>query len=178
MDEKLILTVTGHRPNKISKELYTWNSKLSMKYIVYFMEYIAKYCDDNVGKTIICRSGMALGIDTLFAIATLRLRKQGYNLKLEACIPCKNQSCKWSKDSVDLYNLILESAHLVTYVSDEEYTPWCMQDRNKYMVDGCNRVLAVWDGTKGGTGNCVNYAKSVGAHIDIVKPSEISGEVA
>ena len=178
MDEKLILTVTGHRPNKISKELYTWNSELSEKYIKFFMNYIAKYCSENSGKIVRCRSGMALGIDTLFAIAVMRLYKNGYNVELECCIPCKNHSSNWIKSSVDLYNLILEYAHLITYVSDEEYTPWCMQDRNKYMVDGCNRVLAVWDGTKGGTGNCVNYAKSVGAHIDIVKPSEISGEVA
>lgn len=178
MDEKLILTVTGHRPNKISRDLYTWNSKLSVKYIVYFMKYITKYCDENPDKTIVCRSGMALGIDTLFAIAALRVRNHGCKVELEACVPCRNQSCKWVKSSVDLYNDILNAADKVTYVSNEEYTPWCMQDRNVYMVDGCNKVLAVWDGTKGGTGNCVNYAKKVGVDIDIVRPTEISGEVA
>ena len=142
MDDMLILTFIGHRPNKISKELYNWKSELSEKYIKFFMNYIAKYCSENSGKIVRCRSGMAFGIDTLFAIAVMRLYKNGYNVELD------------------------------------DYTNWRMQDRNVYMINGCNRVLVVWDGTKGGTGNCVNYAKKVGVDIDIVRPTEISGEVA
>ena len=33
-----------------------------------------------------------------------------------------------------------------------------MQLRNQYMVDQADYIVAAWDGTKGGTGNCVDYA--------------------
>ena len=33
-----------------------------------------------------------------------------------------------------------------------------MQIRNRYMVDHSTYVLAVWDGTPGGTGSTVEYA--------------------
>jgi uncharacterized phage-like protein YoqJ len=40
-----------------------------------------------------------------------------------------------------------------------------MQIRNEWMVDRCDKLIAVWDGSKGGTGNCVDYAKSVNKDI-------------
>lgn len=33
-----------------------------------------------------------------------------------------------------------------------------MQLRNKWMVDKSDIVIAVWDGSEGGTNNCVQYA--------------------
>ncbi|WP_206759019.1 hypothetical protein [Anabaena azotica] len=37
--------------------------------------------------------------------------------------------------------------------------------RNEWMVDQCHRLVALHDGSTGGTGNCVNYAKSKKVHI-------------
>lgn len=165
-----ILTVTGHRPQKISRDLFEWDKPLSERYIDFFMKYILNYVQETDSE-VICRSGMALGIDTLFAIAAIRLKKSGYLVKLECCIPCIKQYSKWNPSAVDLYHKILAEADLVTYVSKEPYTAWCMNDRNEYMVDnGCNRVLAVWDGTKGGTGNCVQYAIKQQVPIIVVTP--------
>jgi len=48
-----------------------------------------------------------------------------------------------------------------------------MQKRNEYMVDNADIVIAVWDGTKGGTCNCVRYAKKLGKDIVIINPKEI-----
>lgn len=166
------LTVTGHRPNKLGRELYEWNTQLSEKYIEFFKRYISQYLDE-VQEPVMCRSGMALGVDTMFAIAVLRLRNEGLNVSLECCIPCSNHSSNWIKSSIDLYDKILQAADKVTYVSNELYTSWCMQARNEYMVDGCDRVLAVWDGTSGGTGNCVNYAKKQSKEINRIHPREI-----
>ena len=47
------------------------------------MNYIAKYCSENSGKIVRCRSGMTFGIDTLFGIAVMRLYKDGYNVELD-----------------------------------------------------------------------------------------------
>ena len=45
-----------------------------------------------------------------------------------------------------------------------------MQKRNEYMVDLADRVIAVWDGSKGGTANCVKYAEKVGKEIIRIEP--------
>ena len=55
-------------------------------------------------------------------------------------------------------------------MSDEEYKPWLMQKRNEYMVDLADKVIAVWDGSKGGTGNCVRYAEKCGKEIIRIVP--------
>lgn len=55
-------------------------------------------------------------------------------------------------------------------VSDEEYKPWLMQKRNEYMVDLADKVIAVWDGSKSGTANCVKYAEKTGKGIIRINP--------
>lgn len=40
-----------------------------------------------------------------------------------------------------------------------------MQKRNEYMVDLADIVIAVWDGSASGTGNCVRYAERCGKQI-------------
>lgn len=161
------LAVTGHRPNKISNELYDVNSRLSKHYINFFKQYIR-----DSGATE-CISGMALGIDTLFAIATLQLRNEGLNIKLHCAIPCANHSSMWQTSSVKIYNAILERADEIVYVSNANYTPSCMQRRNEYMVNRCDKLLAVWDGTPSGTANCFRFASIVGCVVDRVAPNQI-----
>ena len=167
------LSVTGHRPNKISSDLYNVNSELSKTYINFFKNYIAELAFKKAPGTVRCISGMALGIDTLFAIAVILLKENGFSVELECAIPCANHSSKWTGESVRVYNKILELADKVTYVSDKPYTNSCMQDRNVYMVNHATKVLAIWDNTPGGTGNCVRYAKSVGKPVDVYHPNTI-----
>ena len=64
----------------------------------------------------------------------------------------------------------MENADTVKLVSNEEYKPWVMQKRNEYMVDLADKVIAVWDGSKSGTGNCVKYAKQVGKVVIRIEP--------
>ena len=56
--------------------------------------------------------------------------------------------------------MILEKADIVTMVTDAPYTPSCMQQRNEYMVNHSDKVIAVWNGSSGGTKNCIDYAKN------------------
>lgn len=112
-------------------------------------------CDEAI-------TGMALGVDTVFALAVLELKEEGYDIKLHCAIPCRNHACKWIKESIELYNYILSKSDIVKLVSDAEYKPCLMQKRNEYMVDLADKVIAVWDGSKSGTGNCVRYAEKCG----------------
>ena len=156
------ICVTGHRPNK----LYGYNlSNPRWQRLKEHFKSILKEnnCDEAI-------TGMALGVDTVFALAVLELKAEGCDIKLHCAIPCRNHSCKWIKESVDLYNDILSKADTVKLVSDEEYKPWLMKKRNEYMVDLADKVIAVWGGSKGGTANCVNYAEKVGKEIIRIEP--------
>jgi uncharacterized phage-like protein YoqJ len=44
-------------------------------------------------------------------------------------------------------------------VSPGGFTSYAMQIRNEWMVDHCDLLVALWDGSPGGTGNCIRYAK-------------------
>lgn len=146
------ICVTGHRPNKIYG--YDIHNKQWTELKKKFKKLLVKHnCDEAI-------TGMALGVDTVFALAVLELKEEGNgNIKLHCAIPCINHSGKWNKESVVLYNYILSKADTVKLISDEEYKPWLMQKRNEYMVDLADKVIAVWDGSKGGTYNCVSYAE-------------------
>jgi uncharacterized phage-like protein YoqJ len=48
-----------------------------------------------------------------------------------------------------------------------------MQDRNKWMVDHCDALVAIWNGTSGGTANCVKYALSVNKPIVMINPKNL-----
>lgn len=163
MEQKVeTVCVTGHRPNK----MYGYNiynekwTNLKTKFKKLLIELGCKHA----------WSGMALGVDMVFALAVIELKAEGYDIKLHCAIPCKNHSCKWFKESVDLYNNILSKADEVALVSDEEYKPWLMQKRNEYMVDRSNKVIAVWDGSSGGTCNCVKYAERCNKEIIRIIP--------
>jgi len=163
----MILAVTGHRPNKLfGYELS--HPKYRILYNILFAQL-----EDNIPE--LCVSGMALGVDTLFAIASINYKKKypDRSAKLECAIPCLNHSCKWNDKDKQIYNNILGKADIVTLVTNEEYQPWLMQKRNEYMVDKCDILLAVWDGSAVGTNNCVKYARKLDKEIIIIDPRKI-----
>lgn len=165
MNKVLKICVTGHRPNK----MYGYNLQ-DVRWIRLKELFKRLLVENNCTEAI---TGMALGVDTIFALAVLELKDSGYDIKLHCAIPCKNHSSKWINESVELYNKILARADVVKIVSDEDYKPWLMQKRNEYMVDLSDKVIAVWDGTSGGTGNCVKYAEKINKEIIKINPYNI-----
>lgn len=159
----LTVCVTGHRPNKLYGYDMTDPRYIAIK--DFMKEFLKmKECTEVY-------TGMALGIDQLFAEAVIELKDEGYQIELNCAIPCKNHSCKWPLASQKHYGEILEKADNIILVSDKEYSPYLMQLRNEYMVDKSDEVLAIWDGSDGGTGNCVRYANKVGKKVTVVIPS-------
>ena len=162
----MTMCATGHRPNKL------WG------YNIQTPEYynLAKLMSTEIlksGETNFI-SGMALGVDTIFALVVIKLRDTTHpEFKLECACPCANFDSKWFGESRKQAQQILSVADKITYVSTLEYTPACMQARNIYMVDNSDIILAIWDGTSGGTANCVRYAESVNKPIVQINPKQI-----
>jgi uncharacterized phage-like protein YoqJ len=107
-------------------------------------------------------SGMALGFDQWLAWLCVR---QG--IPFEACLPFEGQELVWKDPNARArYHELLKLAstvHTVTSLTAAQRTNRqivgiAMQKRNEFMVDNSTVVLAAWDGSSGGTANCVKYA--------------------
>lgn len=110
-------------------------------------------------------SGMALGFDQLAAEACIEL-----GIPFVAAVPFETQFMAWPWPSQQAYATLLNKAvrvHIVDPVSPT--THWeaaqKLHNRNHWMVDNSDEVIAAWDGTKGGTQECVKYAEKAGRVI-------------
>ena len=116
-------------------------------------------------------SGMALGVDTFAAQTVLRFREIYPDITLECAVPCRGQAKRWPARDRKTYLAILRAADRVT-VLQEAYTPFCMQLRDAYMVEQADIVLAVWNGSKGGTAYTVSCARKKHKELIILPPAE------
>lgn len=105
-------------------------------------------------------SGVALGWDTAVALAAIDL-----GIPLVCAVPFLGQELRWPLESQRVYRWILERADAVEVICSGGYSPQKMQLRNIAMVGDCDLLLACWDGSPGGTGNCIRYAESEGRPI-------------
>lgn len=112
-------------------------------------------------------SGMALGVDQWAAEICIELA-----LPFTAAIPFEGQEGKWPLNSQLHYRKLLEEATLKHVVSPGGYAAWKMHKRNQWMVDTCSTLIAIWDGSSGGTAGCVEYAKKVGRDILLIDPTD------
>ena len=155
---------TGHRPQKLpwgfneQDERCLCAKKRTKQAILNAIENGYKYFI----------SGMALGFDIMFAEIVLELKKH-HDIELICAIPCKTQSSSWNDLQKEKYNRIVKSANKVRCVFDK-YTRWCMHERNKYMVENSSLIIALYDGTNGGTKNTIQLAKKKGLKIVEIKP--------
>ena len=79
-------------------------------------------------------SGGALGFDQIAASLIVAKKEMGKKLRLIFALPCKNQDAHWDEKQKELYQNLLGEADEIVYVS-EDYDPFCMKRRNKYMVE-------------------------------------------
>ena len=118
-------------------------------------------------------SGMALGVDMLAAEVILKLRKVYPDISLECVLPCENQAKKWLQKERERYESILSHCDKVTTLQ-KMYTDDCMINRNRYMIDHADVLVAVWNQQiGGGTGYTVKYAQSLGVPVIVIDPTEI-----
>lgn len=115
-------------------------------------------------------SGMALGVDTWAAQSVLALREQNPTLKLHCILPCKTQADRWPPTSQKRYYAILQQADSIVYTS-RTYYPNCMLDRNRFLIEHADALLAVYNGNpQSGTGATVRYAQQLGCKVIIIDP--------
>jgi uncharacterized phage-like protein YoqJ len=151
----LYLAVTGHRPDKLGGYKTpnpTFDLVLKGLYEA-FLHFKPAYV----------LTGMALGTDQWAAELCVTL-----GIPFVAALPFQNMDAKWPPHSKSKFHWLLERASAKYIICDGEYEPWKMQARNKWMIDNCHQVVAVFNGSKGGTANCIGYAIERGKAIHYV----------
>ena len=107
--------------------------------------------------------GMALGFDTLCFNLLEDIRKT-QNIKIIACIPCKSQDYKYTLSQREEYQRMVKSADECV-LTGENYTPYCMHKRNRFMVDNSYCLVAYLRQDKSGTSTTVKYATDLGKKV-------------
>lgn len=130
--------ITGHRPERITN----WQ---------FVHHQLALALQDN--KIDVMIQGMAAGVDLHSAMVAHNI-----HIPYICARPWKGHKPRRA-DEIN-YEKALQHAHGVVNVTDYEDYPgaWVYQKRNEYMVDNADMLIAVWDGSSGGTANCVKYA--------------------
>lgn len=145
--------ITGHRPGKlggygpsqVQLDIRAWmRAELTILLVSHGIDLRAI-------------SGMALGVDTWWAEEALAL-----GVPLHAYIPFVGQENTWPRASQEHYQSLIERAEVAVVCSEGGYAARKMQVRNERMVDDAQVHLAAWDGTPGGTANCVGYMEQRG----------------
>jgi uncharacterized phage-like protein YoqJ len=145
------VAITGHRPEKIDDPVWV------KKHIRMALED-ELFCDFLI-------QGMASGVDLWSGQIARQL-----GIRYECARPWSTH--KPRKADKDLYEEVLHFADKVTNVTPQDYYPgpWVYPVRNKYMVSNADVVLAVWDGTHGGTFDAVGKARQIGKPIYRIDP--------
>jgi uncharacterized phage-like protein YoqJ len=154
----MIVAFTGHRPQKLG------GFKLPNATYLYVCKQIDQKLQELKPEKII--TGMALGVDQWAANIAYQLK-----IPFMAAIPFVGQELAWPEQSQKIYRALLKLAESQHIVCEGGYSAHKMQIRNEFMVDRCDKLIAIWDGSSGGTGNCVEYAKSKNREIILIDPA-------
>ena len=142
------IAITGHRPERLNgheQEIRDWIDEFLLK-----------------NEVTVMYNGMADGVDQICAKSAVKNRIPliiCYPYPLIICYPYKRISFNPLEES------LMDNAEEINFIS-KEYSKQSYYIRDKYMVDHCDILLAVWDGKKvGGTWLTVKYAQSIGKEI-------------
>ena len=167
LEERRTCCFTGHRPDKLPWGLDERDPRCAMLKQSLSRELEGLYRQGY--RHFI--SGMAMGCDLYFAEAALELRTKYSEITVEGAVPCPTQADRWPEDLRSRWRDILDRCDLETVVQ-QHYDRWCMHRRNRYMVDRSAVVLAVFDGTAGGTQYTLNYAMDKKREILLLDPAQ------
>ncbi len=166
---KITCAFTGHRPSKLSFGFDEEHEKcVKLKQVL--REQIVTLIQSGVSTFL---SGMDLGTDLWCSEIVLELKRHYPNIRLTAVKPCENQADKWSIELRERYFNALAVCDNEILISTR-YTDRCMLERDHYLVDNADCLLAVYDGHRvGGKAYTVKYARAKEKPIFVIRPDTL-----
>ena len=157
--------LSGHRPGELPGGYPAWHSSASP-----LRGRIRTALEEAYGdgyRDFVC--GMALGADTLAAEEVLAMRGTRPDVHLIAAVPCPGQETRWPPADRARYRSLLRMADGRLTISPA-YAPYVMHVRNRWMVEHTARLIAVFNGSPGGTAYTVRLAEKQGLEIRLIPP--------
>lgn len=122
---------------------------------------------ENYGVTDFIAGG-ALGFDMLAEAVIIELKRRYPEIKLHLYLPCRNQTAKWYKKDIEMWERILKEADDYRYITDGKYVTGCMQLRNREMVKDAYYGIAYYTHGRSGTSSTVQYAINLERKLKII----------
>lgn len=185
------IAFTGHRPAQLGG--YVENNPVQSLVKNRLNTIIVQAC--NAGYTNFI-TGMAMGVDQWAANMVIDIKNKNPEIKLIAAVPFAQQANVWAKETKKQWLHILSCCdeiyltdiqpnqninldELITLsnqpMNDAKYTiNTKLLQRNEWMVDRADTVIAVCKQNSGGTAKCIEYAYSKNKKIVIYNPDEDS----
>lgn len=159
----MIVAFTGHRPNKFGG--YSTSNRLRSRVVA----AVTSWLESRQGALELhCLTGMALGFDQWATYACLDL-----GIPYTAVIPFTGQELMWPDHAKRWYHYLLKNAARIENLRPGGLghceASFALQKRNEWMVDHCDLLLGAWDGSEGGTANCVHYAEAQKRSVELLK---------
>lgn len=143
-----IFAGTGHRPDKLGGYSAATDDRLRL--------LASWHLEQHPCHVVI--SGMAAGWDQALAWAAIE-----HKIPLVAAVPFQGQELRWPLGARNQYHELLSKAADVVIVDpdvrDDIEARRAFDKRNRWMVDRCTHLLTLWNGSSGGTANCIRYAR-------------------
>ena len=119
------------------------------------------------------RVGMNMGADIWAARQVLHLRDRRFShIQLHCYLPCETQAVHWPEQWRESYFDALARADEVLTLQSR-YTRGCQVRRNREMLKGSGRLLAVHDNiADGGIDRAIRYAEARGIEATVIQPFE------
>ncbi len=170
-DDNRAVCFSGHRPEKLPYNGDVSNQNIKMLLSILYLEI--SQCIDMGYRTFYI--GMSRGIDLWAGIYLVSQKNLIPSIKIISAIPYKNYAEKFKGVDKWNYNVILENAEKIVFLS-EKYYSGCMKARNEYMIKNSEKLIAVVNEYKSGTGQTIGLARKNKLDIKIINPFDIAKE--
>ena len=126
-------------------------------------------------------TGMCVGVDLWAAAEVLALQNLHPDIRLIAAVPFAGQERRWAAADQQEYRRILAGCTRVEtlFTADEaqKYPAQCYRNRNRWMVDNADTVMAVYTpidtDRRSGTAATVHYARKKLKRIVYIHPTTL-----
>ena len=141
---------TGQRPEKLSQP--EWQVKAWLR------KEIEKAIADGYTTFI---TGMAMGVDIWAGQIVADIKSRNPQIHLIAAVPWLGVSKRWGESWRELYEGLLAQVDLKKVICTS-YSDDVFMQRNRWMVDHSNLVIAYYNGSEGGAQKTLEYAEERG----------------
>lgn len=175
LNDSFHVSLTGHRPEKLD------GYRLDTPFYDRLRSTLQQTILDGLRRhgMLTLHSGLALGADTVWSKAILWARAQfPEQIRFVAEVPFPAQADRWpAHGDREFWQHQIDTADQVNYYA-ERYSVQAMHLRNQGMIKPANLLLAVYDGSSGGTGSAVRFAQQIGVRVFSWHPDQFRDDDA